>query len=738
MKRDEQDAQSHYALRKLGKDLISVSVGLVFAGMLSDKEMNQVKAAAMPDNRQVSQIKSNQEVVAFGKIIPVNQNMEPIPNAPTPEYRRDPDDPNKAIATPIPEIKDYDLAKKDQAENVDLETKMVLPPANVAEDTKIVYVKQPTNNQKPNSSNSQRPNSRPVIVYPNHAQVNKPTNSTIPAQRPIQANPNQNSTLNWAHQVPASSQLNQNATISSNTQNIPGNNYQIQTNSPTVTTQNSENTQTTITDQNTSIASQDEASKAENTEEKKKLAKNDKKAARSKKAKAKSHKTTSNKKTAKAQPKTKKQPTKQFNQMPQVIVNPETKLPPKPQKAVLTIRDSQQNKQLLQLESSGLPGSPIDFSEWNQTLTDLQEKGYELATIFDKGHDQKLDLHRQFIFGFYGEDKSEFVADFKHKLVAVSAQNLPSNISASLVKKTVSLVVRYRGVGSKTPKDNVQNAVFTRTLTMDKVTRELIKDGKFTSPWRPQPLSYQAVVSPKVNGFKPDIAVVPKMAVVMDDVIKTVTYTPIERVVQKAQLPSKVAKPKKVEAAPVPVKKDSTQEKQPIVFKPKPKIDKIKSEPPVKKEPVVQKLKIKKVEVKKVTNKNNTQKTGLASVECHFVDLQGKTIHPETKVNPQGILPAVDGYYLVGKEANKSGLTATYAKMANIVPVDPYGNLIPEPLDPTKAVAPMPFKADVRDPKKAASHQSVPKIAGWQPTQQTVSPENNTIDIPVVYTKIKK
>lgn len=739
LKRDEQDKQSHYALRKISKDLISVSAGLVFAGMVSEKQVNQVKAASLPDNSRVSQIKSNQEIVEFGKIIPVNQDMQPIANAPTPQYRRDPEDPNKAIATPIPDIKDYKLADKEQAENVDLETKMVFPPANVQEDTKIIYVES-IKPQQPNPAKPVIPNNS---ANQNHLQPSRPAVNNKPtvSNANSSANTNKNYLGNITHAAVQSNPNNQSNSVQNTT-------YQVNssvTYSNNINNSNFSNQQSSDQGSSLNMASQtseanpSNSAGSEDTKIDKKKTKNKTKKS---KASAKQKLKTEHKKhsTPKTKPKAKKQPSKQFMVMPQVIMNPETKLPPKPQKATLVLADAQDKKELLRLEAYGSQGAPIEFEEWNRTLTSLQEKGYELAGILDVNQEKKRDLHAQFIFGFYGEKESSFVASFAHKLVAVTANNLPSNISASLVKHAVSLVVRYQGAGDNTPEENVQNAVFTRSLTMDKVTHRLIKDGKFTTPWHSQPLSYQEVVSPKVNGFVADPTLVPKMAVASEDVIKTVVYKPV------AQKTSEIKKTKQTSNAeeitvvkPVPkvseVKKQKQQNLKPVTFYPKKK-QKIETKlisDPKKQEQTPEKEK--KMTLKQ-EHKTVSPKSDL--VECHFIDQNGKSIRQETKLNASGVLPAIDGYYLVKTELNTAGMTAAYAPMAKIVPVDQYGNLIPEPLDPTKAVAPVAFKADPNDPTKAAKRQKVLQISGWSPAVATVSPENNKIDIPVVYTRIKK
>lgn len=50
----------------------------------------------------------------IGKITPVDSDHNPIPNAPTPKYKNNPDDPTKVITTDTPIIPDYDLKDPDQ------------------------------------------------------------------------------------------------------------------------------------------------------------------------------------------------------------------------------------------------------------------------------------------------------------------------------------------------------------------------------------------------------------------------------------------------------------------------------------------------------------------------------------------------------------------------------------------------------------------------------------------------
>ncbi|WP_025084146.1 mucin-binding protein [Lactobacillus kefiranofaciens] len=91
-----------------------------------------VKAAggfkATPADPEKTYIVTYQKI---GKIIPVDQNDKPIPNAPTPEYKNDPNDPTKVIPDEdIPTVPGYEPKNPGQK----------VTPTNPTKDTEVPYV----------------------------------------------------------------------------------------------------------------------------------------------------------------------------------------------------------------------------------------------------------------------------------------------------------------------------------------------------------------------------------------------------------------------------------------------------------------------------------------------------------------------------------------------------------------------------------------------------------------------
>lgn len=101
--------------------------------------------------------------------------------------------------------------------------------------------------------------------------------------------------------------------------------------------------------------------------------------------------------------------------------------------------------------------------------------------------------------------------------------HLKHGTTDSQESKKVSLTVRYHGAGSQTPADNVQTATWTRTVTKDKVTGDVVK----TTDWVADKATYDAVPSPVIPGYTVDVATVSAETVTQEDMVKDVYYTAI-------------------------------------------------------------------------------------------------------------------------------------------------------------------------------------------------------------------
>ena len=181
-----------------------------------------------------------------------------------------------------------------------------------------------------------------------------------------------------------------------------------------------------------------------------------------------------------------------------VVYSPET------QKLTYTVIDDTTNTTLEDKKDLASGDSNSDVKPETQTTYDnivasYEAKGYEVVT--------KEDLPEKFDTDTTVDQN--VTIHLKHKTEAVKEE------------KKVSLTVRYHGAGDKTPPNHVEKAVWTRTVTKNKVTGEIIDNGT----WISDKSKYAEVTSPVIEGYTADILVVAAETVTQDNIVKDVNYT---------------------------------------------------------------------------------------------------------------------------------------------------------------------------------------------------------------------
>ena len=181
-----------------------------------------------------------------------------------------------------------------------------------------------------------------------------------------------------------------------------------------------------------------------------------------------------------------------------VVYSPET------QKLTYTVIDDTTNTTLedkkgLASGDSNSEVKPETKATYDQIVAGYEAKGYEVVT--------KEDLPEKFDTDITVDQN--VTIHLKHKTEVVKEE------------KKVSLTVRYHGAGDKTPPNHVEEAVWTRTVTKDKVTGEIIDNGT----WVSDKSKYAEVTSPVIEGYTADILVVATETVTQDNIVKDVNYT---------------------------------------------------------------------------------------------------------------------------------------------------------------------------------------------------------------------
>ncbi|HFI0307115.1 TPA: YSIRK signal domain/LPXTG anchor domain surface protein, partial [Streptococcus suis] len=195
-----------------------------------------------------------------------------------------------------------------------------------------------------------------------------------------------------------------------------------------------------------------------------------------------------------------------------VIYTPDT------QKATISYVDETTGETITVDEVTGDTDNPIGYTTADRIKT-LEEQGYELVTdgypsdsVYDKD----------------GNVDQNFTVTLRQKVVPVTPENPtnPKDGSTLELTRTVTRTIEYKYIdenGQEASATVTQTATFTRTATVNMVTGEVIYGG-----WASADAELDAVDSPVIDGYTPNLANVPALTVDADteNQLVVVIYTP--------------------------------------------------------------------------------------------------------------------------------------------------------------------------------------------------------------------
>nr|WP_068813578.1 hypothetical protein [Lactobacillus crispatus] len=176
----------------------------------------------------------------------------------------------------------------------------------------------------------------------------------------------------------------------------------------------------------------------------------------------------------------------------------------------------------------------IDNNGWSaQVSPDATGLGYKKTPHFDNGQDAST-VPAGTVSVTDPQDKTVKVY-YDHDYEPVNPDHPHDGVDPSEYTKDVNETVHYvYSDGTKAADDNVQTSKWSRTLTVDKVTGQLVPNGQYTTEWaiaKGQPSEYSQVNSPVIKGYYANQANVPATKVTQDDIKKTVTYKPLGHII---------------------------------------------------------------------------------------------------------------------------------------------------------------------------------------------------------------
>ena len=295
--------------------------------------------------------------------------------------------------------------------------------------------------------------------------------------------------------------------------------------------------------------------------------------------------------------------------------------------------------------------------------------------------------------------------------------------------KDATQTIHYVGAGDQTPTDKIQTQrnALTRTVTIDKVTGEVIS----MSDWKGTK-TFDMFDTPVIDGYHADKKTAGGLTATPDnpDVEETVTYAPNGKIVPVDPNGNPIP------GADTPIYQNDPNDPTKVV--PNEPIPDVPGYTPVDPIPITPADPGKDTPVPYKQNQYGlTEK---------FVDEDGNELLPSVDKGSSyksgdgfdvtGDAKVINGYVLVKQDNTKGTFgngdeTATfiYKKIGKIIPVDENGTPIPGADTPI-------YQNDPNDPTKVVPNEPIPEVPGYTPVDPSpITPADPTVDTPVPYTK---
>lgn len=357
-----------------------------------------------------------------------------------------------------------------------------------------------------------------------------------------------------------------------------------------------------------------------------------------------------------------------------------------------------------------------------------------------------------------------------HKYIAVDEKHPREEVSPAYYRRIVTARVHYQGAGDQTPADAEQIVTWTRTVTYDEVSREVIDNGMYTTEWLADKDIFEATPTPVIKRFCADIGLIGEHPVTETDLMATVTYMPVGRMIPVDEHGNEI---KNAMRSPYindpydPVRVLFTEEvpevqgyalvnntisvndpfsDTKVTYTLKPRYIPVNSEHPYRPiKPTMYSVPVKET----VKYQGADEQTPIARLQAarwtrtltvdentsELIDNGKYTTAWKVDKNRYAAVktPIIDGYHadkniIEAKEVKKADLDFTVIYKANgrIVPVDAKGNLLASVDQPS-------YVTDPEDATKVLPKQGVPRIMNYVPEQEVITVGDASEDTLVRY-----
>ena len=289
-----------------------------------------------------------------------------------------------------------------------------------------------------------------------------------------------------------------------------------------------------------------------------------------------------------------------------------------------------------------------------------------------------------------------------HKYIAVDEKHPREEVSPAYYRRIVTARVHYQGAGDQTPADAEQIVTWTRTVTYDEVSREVIDNGMYTTEWLADKDIFEATPTPVIKGFCADIGLIGEHPVTETDLMATVTYMPVGRMIPVDEHGNEI----------------KNAMRSPYINDPYDPVRVLFTE----EVPEVQGYALVNNTISVNDPFSDTKVT--YTLKPRYIPVNSE--HPYRPIKPT--MYHADKNIIEAKEVKKADLDFTVIYKANgrIVPVDAKGNLLASVDQPS-------YVTDPEDATKVLPKQGVPRIMNYVPEQEVITVGDASEDTLVRY-----
>lgn len=195
------------------------------------------------------------------------------------------------------------------------------------------------------------------------------------------------------------------------------------------------------------------------------------------------------------------------------------------QSAVIKFVDITDNNHEIASETlTGKANMPINYDPVKK-VNELKEKGYALVN-----NGFNADDNIQF-FGSEEDYVPTFIMTMKHELIKVDVDHPNDKVKKNEYYQETTFAVDFEGAGDNTPVNDVQLAVWTRSITVVAPTGEVIENGKYTTDWTVDPSQFHNVKVPVIAGYHTEVKEVSAEPITREDRIVNVNYVQNGRII---------------------------------------------------------------------------------------------------------------------------------------------------------------------------------------------------------------